>query len=119
MRNLREFLAEAKVDAFQPWLRVIGACEAAKVYRNFVRASVVCWGCSSSSQCPVFFKMMTVTFDATDRICSASRTPFAFSPPITKTGIVNLVWESFAKSFAVWGNEAKYSHPARIRPGRA
>ena len=51
-------------------------------------------------------------------IWSPNASPKDLSPPIESTGIVNLVCDICAKSFAVCGHETKYSHDARIRPGR-
>ena len=63
-------------------------------YRNFTSASVVSLGRSSSTQCPVSFSTTTFTSEATNFICCASASPSDFSPPITRTGMVSLVWES-------------------------
>ncbi len=62
--------------------------------RNFSSASIVSLGRSSSTQCPVSFSTTTVTSEATNFICRPSTSPDAFSPPITRTGIVSLVLES-------------------------
>jgi hypothetical protein len=48
-----------------------------------------------------------------------STSPFAFSPPIARTGMVSLVFESSAKSLVACRKETKYAQPARILPGRA
>jgi len=60
-----------------------------------------------------------VASDATSFICCANSSPFAFAPPMARTGIVSFVFESSAKSFTVCWNDTKYAQPARIRPGRA
>src|ERR1700722_11851060 len=62
--------------------------------RNFCNASVVSFGCSSSTQCPVFFNTMTVTSVATSLACCPSASPNDFSPPMVRTGMVSLVWDS-------------------------
>jgi hypothetical protein len=57
-------------------------------HRNFASASVVSFGRSSSTQCPVSFKTTLVTFEATSFICCASTSPIDFSPEIDRTGNV-------------------------------
>ena len=61
-------------------------------HRNFSKASVVCLGCSSKTQCPVSLRTTIVASVATIFICCPSSAPFAFSPPIARTGIVSLVF---------------------------
>ena len=68
--------------------------------RNRTSASAVSFGRSSMSQCPVLARVMFVTFAATSCACFPSASPLAFSPPIERTGIVNLLWENREKSFA-------------------
>src|SRR5438552_18227833 len=65
--------------------------QALEYHKNLTNASVVSLGRSSSSQCPVSFSTTTVTSEATNFICCPSTSPNAFSPPITRTGIVSLV----------------------------
>ena len=62
--------------------------------RNFCNASVVSFGCSSSTQCPVFFSTTTVASVATSLACCPSASPNDLSPPMVSTGMVNLVCES-------------------------
>jgi hypothetical protein len=62
--------------------------------RNFCNASVVSFGFSSSTQCPVFFSTMTVASVATSLACCPSASPNDLSPPMVSTGMVNLVCES-------------------------
>src|SRR6266436_6628656 len=83
-------------------------------HRKFISASIVPRGFSSMSQCPVFSRTIAVTSTATVFVCCARALPFAFAPPMERTGIVSLVRDSSSKSFAVRGNETKYAHPARI-----
>src|SRR5579864_3415940 len=59
--------------------------------RNFSNASVVSFGCSSSTQCPVFFSTTTVASVATSVACCPSASPNDLSPPMVSTGMVNLV----------------------------
>ena len=61
---------------------------------------------------------MIFTSVATFLICGPRIAALAFSPAIESTGMVNLVCAICAKSLAVSGHDAKYAHPARIRPGR-
>src|ERR1700687_114356 len=62
--------------------------------RNFCNASVVSFGCSSSTQCPVFFSTTTVGSVASSLACWPRASPNDLSPPMVSTGMVNLVWES-------------------------
>ena len=59
--------------------------------RNFCNASVVSFGCSSSTQCPAFFSTTTVASVATSLACCPSASPNDLSPPMVNTGMVNLV----------------------------
>ena len=80
---------------------------------------VVACSLSSMTQCPVLGKMTDAAFVATSFTCFASAPPFAISPPIERTGIFSFVRDSCAKSFAACGNDTKYAHAERMRPGRA
>jgi len=73
--------------------------------RNFISASVVSCGCSSSTQCPVSFRTTTVTSEATSFNCAPWNSPKDFSPPTVNTGIVSFVFESSPKSLWVIGCE--------------
>ncbi len=70
-------------------------------------ASVVSRGLSSITQWPVFTRTTDIAFVATIFACAASAAPFALSPPMVSTGIVNLVRESWAKSVAACWNDTK------------
>jgi hypothetical protein len=61
------------------------------VHRNFTSMSIVSLGFSSISQCPVFFRITTVTLLATSLASRPNPSPRDFSPPITSTGMVSLV----------------------------
>jgi hypothetical protein len=67
------------------------ACLCCECQRNFCNASVVSFGRSSSTQCPVFFSTTTVASVATSLACCASASPNDLSPPMVSTGMVNLV----------------------------
>src|SRR5580692_4372078 len=86
--------------------------------RKFTKASVVCFGCSSSIQWPESLTITTITLLAANFICSPNAAPRDLSPPMESTGIVNLVFDICSKSLAVCVHETKYCHDARIRPGR-
>ena len=78
--------------------------------KKVISASMVACGRSSISQCPVSGRTTIVALVATSLICRPSASPFAFSPPIERTGIVSVVRENCAKSFAAFWKDSKYAH---------
>src|SRR5262249_10551417 len=87
-------------------------------HKKKISTSIVFSGRSSMSQCPVSFKVISVTAVPTSFICGPRIEALAFSPAMERTGIVSFVLAISAKSFAVSGQAAKLAQPARIRPGR-
>ena len=68
---------------------------------------MVSFGRSSSTQCPVSFRVNVCTFVATKCICGISVAALAWSPAIASTGIASFVFANTARSFAVCGQLAK------------
>ena len=89
---------------FRIWFAAIFLANA---HKKGISASNVSSGRSSMSQCPVSFKLISVTVVATSFICRPRIAALAFSPAMERTGILNFALAICAKSFAVSGNAAK------------
>ena len=70
-------------------LRISGNSGELQAQRNSTSASMVSWGRSSISQCPLPFNSITLRSVATRFICGPRIAALAFSPAIDKTGMVN------------------------------